>query len=416
MFNSPSVIVGLEIGTSKICAVVGEVNENEELNITGIGQARSRGVRKGEIVDSSRAEEDIRSAIHEAEQMADVEIRSVYLGVTGSHISSLTNRGVHPVVSSDREITTEDVEDAIKNAKAVRLPADNEILHATRHHYMVDGHDGIIDPVGMFGSRVEVDMHVIHGNINRLQNPIRAVKNLQLEVDSVVFNGLASALSVLSPEQRRMGALVVDLGGGVTNFIVYGAGAIKHAGVLAVGGDHITNDLAYGLKVPLKRAEQLKVDYGSALVAESIRGQTVTTVAELGLPSKTLNLEHLQHIMSLRIEEMFQLIEQEVASAGLLNYLGAGVVLCGGGSRIPRVQEAAERVFQLPVTLGRANSISGVKSALDHPEFATAIGLVRFGSFQEKRKPRPASLAQTIKQTLFGLRRAMLQRPARFPP
>lgn len=409
MSKSSSVIVGLEVGTSKICAVVGEVNENDELNITGIGQARSRGVRKGEVVDSGRAEEDIRSAIAEAEQMADVEIRSVYLGVTGSHIASLTNRGVHPVVSADREITVDDVDDAIKNAKAVRLPADNEILHATRQHFMIDGQDGVVDPVGMFGSRVEVDMHVIHGHLNRLQNPIRAVKNLQLEVESVAFNGLAAALSVLTPDQRRMGALVIDLGGGVTNYIVYGGGSIKHAGVLAVGGDHVTNDLAYGLKVPLKRAEQLKVDYGSALVTPSIQGQTVTTVAELGLPAKTINLEHLQHIISLRFEEMFQLIEQDIANAGLLNYLSAGVVLCGGGARTPRVQEAAERVFQLPVTLGRSNSISGIKSALDQPEFATAIGLVRFGSFQEKRKSGSPSFTQTLKQTFGGIfRRAML--------
>lgn len=409
MFKSPAVIVGLEIGTSKICAVVGEVNEQDELNITGIGQARSRGVRKGEIVDGVRAEEDIRSAISEAEQMADAEIRSVYLGVTGSHISALTNRGVHPVVSVDREITSADVEDAIKNAKAVRLPAENEILHATRQHFLVDGQEGIVEPAGMFGSRVEVDMHVIHGNLNRLQNPIRAVKNLQLEVEALAFNGLASALCVLTPDQRKMGALVIDLGGGVTNFIVYGGGAIKHAGVLAVGGDHLTNDLAYGLKVPLKRAEQLKVDYGSAMVSDGVKGQTITTVAELGLPAKTLNLEHLQHIMSLRVEEMFQLIEQDIALAGMLNFLGAGVVLCGGGARIPRIQEAAERVFQMPVTLGRSNSISGIKSALDQPEFATAIGLVRFGSFQEKRKAMSPSITRTLKQTFGGFfRRAML--------
>ena len=344
-----------------------------------------------------------------AEQMADVEIRSVYLGVTGSHIAALTNRGMYPIVSSDREITSEDVEDAIKNAKAVRLPAENEILHATRQHFVVDGQEGIVDPVGMFGSRVEVDMHVIHGDLNRLQNPIRAVKNLQLEVESVAFNGLAAALSVLTPDQRKMGALVIDLGGGVTNYIVYTGGAVKYAGVLAVGGDHVTNDLAYGLKVPLKRAEQLKVDYGAALVSPSVKAQTVTTEPELGMPSRTLNLEHLQNIMSLRFEEMFQLIALEIGQAGLLNYLGAGVVLCGGGARTARIQEAAELVFQLPVSLGRTNSISGIKSALDQPEFATAIGLVRFGSFQEKRKAGASTLTQTLKQTFGGLfRRAML--------
>lgn len=403
MLRTPSVIVGLEIGTSKVCAVVGEVNENDELNITGIGQAKSRGVRKGEIVDGARVEEDIRVAIDEAEKMADVEIRSVYLGVTGSHISSLTNRGVHHVASVDREITREDVEDAIKNAKAVRLPAENEILHATRQHFMVDGQDGVIDPIGMLGARLEVDMHVIHGGLNRLQNPVRAVKNLQLEVESVAFTGLAAALCVLSAEQRKMGALVIDMGGGVTNYIVYGGGAIKHAGVLAVGGDHVSNDLAYGLKTPLKRAEQLKVDYGCAVVSESTQGQTVTTAAELGVPAKTINLQHLHNIMAVRIEEMFQLIEQEIAARGLLNYLGAGVVLCGGGSRTPRILEVAERVFGLPVSLGRASAISGIKSALDEPEFATGIGLVRFGSFQEKRKVASTGIAQTLKQTFGGL-------------
>ena len=403
MHRTSSVIVGLEIGTSKICAIVGEVNESDELNITGIGQSKSRGVRKGEIVDSRRVEEEVRIAIDEAEKMADVEIRSVYLGVTGSHISCLTNRGVHPVASVDREIMPEDVEDAIKNAKAVRLPADNEILHATRQHFVVDGQEGVVDPVGRLGSRVEVDMNVIHGNLNRLQNPVRAVKNLQLDVEAVAFNGLASALSVLSPEQRKMGALVIDLGGGVTNYIVYGNGAIKHAGVLAVGGDHVSNDLAYGLKAPLQRAEQLKVDYGCAVVSESTKGQTVTTAAELGVPGRTINLQHLHHIMASRVEEMLQLIEQDIASTGLLNYLGAGVVLCGGGSRTPRIQEVAERIFGLPVSLGRANSISGIKSALDEPEFATAIGLVRFGSFQEKRKAVATGFTQTLKDAIGGI-------------
>ncbi len=386
MFDPASLIVGLEIGTSKICAAVGEVNSTGTLNIIGLGQCRSRGVRKGEIADPPLVEEDIRNAIGEAEQMADVEIRSVYLGVTGGHIRGFNNRGVHPVVSSDREISEDDVQDVIKNAKAINLPAENHVLHAVRQHFHVDGHSGIVNPVGMLGARVEVDVHVVHGNFNRLQNPIRVVKGLQLEVEAIVFNGLAASLALLSNEQKEMGALVIDIGGGTTNYAVYADGIIKHTGVLAVGGDHVSNDLAYGLKVPLGRAEQLKIEHGSALVEDSIKGQTVTIANELGLPVKTINLEHLRRVMSLRLEEIFQLVERDIARADLLDFLRSGIFICGGGARIPDITKLAEKVFQLPASLGKANSISGIKSALDQPEFATAIGLVKFGSFQQKKK------------------------------
>ncbi|HWY75505.1 MAG TPA: cell division protein FtsA [Verrucomicrobiae bacterium] len=386
MFDQGSLIVGLEIGTSKICAVVGEVNAAGSLNLIGLGQSRSRGVRKGEIVDTSLSEEDVRNAVVEAEQMADAEIRSVYLGVTGAHLRGFNNRGVHPVVSADREISEEDVQDVIKNAKAINLPAQNHVLHAVRQHFLVDGQDGVVNPVGMLGARVEVDVHVVHGNFNRLQNPIRVVKGLQLEVEAIVFNGLAASLALLTNEQKEMGALVIDLGGGTTNYAVYADGIIKHTGVLAVGGDHVSNDLAYGLRVSLGRAEQLKVDHGAALVDESVKGQTVTITNEHGLPGKTVNLEHLRRVMSLRLEEIFQLIEQDITRSGLIDYLRSGVFLCGGGARSPEILKLAEKVFQLPASLGKANCISGIKSALDQPEFATAIGLVKFGSFQQKKR------------------------------
>src|ERR1043166_6219580 len=251
MFDSSSIIVGLEIGTSKVCAVVGEFDRNGAgLNIVGLGQARSRGVRKGESVNAVTAEEDVRQAIVEAEQMADVEIRSVYLGVTGGHIRGFNNRGVHPVVSADREITEEDVQDVIKNAKAINLPTENSVIHAIRQHFLVDGQDGILNPVGMLGARVEVDVHVVHGNCNRLQNAIRVVVGLQLEVEAVVFNGMASALALLTNEQKELGALVIDMGGGTTEYCVYSNGIIKHTGVLAAGGDHVSKDLASRPKRP----------------------------------------------------------------------------------------------------------------------------------------------------------------------
>ncbi len=394
------IIVGLEIGTSKVCAVVGDLSADGALNIVGLGQARSRGVRKGEICDAPMAEEDVRHAIVEAEQMADVEIRSVYLGVTGGHVRGFNNRGVHPVASADREITEADVQDVIKNAKTINLPAQNHVIHAIRQHFLVDGQDSISNPVGMLGARVEVDVHVVHGNLNRLQNAIRTVKGLQLEVDDIVFNGLASSLALLSNEQKELGSLVIDIGGGTTEYVVYGNGIIKHTGVLAVGGDHVSNDLAYGLKVPLSRAEQLKVEHGCAFVEEEAKGQTITIANELGMPLKAISLENLRRIMSLRLEEIFQLILQDLEQADVLNYLRAGVFLCGGGARIPQIAKLAEQTLQMPVSLGKTNSISGLKSALDQPEFAAAIGLVKFGSFQQRKRAGKSSLTEGIKSTL----------------
>ncbi len=399
MFDAPAIIVGLEIGTSKVCAVVGEMSLEGTLNIVGLGQSRSRGVRKGEICDAPAAEEDVRNAIVEAEQMADVEIRSVFLGVTGGHFRGFNNRGVHPIVSADREICDDDVQDVIKNAKTINLPAQNHVIHAIRQHFLVDGHDGITNPVGMLGGRIEVDVHVIHGHLNRLQNAIRTVKGLQLEVDEIVFNGLASSLALLTSEQKELGSLVIDMGGGTTEYVVYADGVIKHVGVLAVGGDHVSNDLAYGLKVPLGRAEQLKIEHGAAYEGTA-KGQTITLANELGLPLKTINLENLRRIMSLRLEEMFQLIGQDLEQAGLLDYLRAGAFLCGGGSRLPGIAQLAERILQMPVSLGKANSISGLKSALDQPEFATAIGLVKFGSFQQRKRTAKGSITDEIKSTI----------------
>jgi cell division protein FtsA len=403
MFDSSEILVGLEVGTSKVCAVVGEVNPAGSLHIVGLGQSRSRGVRKGEITDPTLAEEDIRNAIVEAEQMADVEIRRVYLGVTGSHVRGFNNRGVHPVVSADRVIADEDVQDAVRNAKAINLPADHHVIHAVRQHFLVDGQDGIHNPVGMHGARLEVDVHVIHGNLNRLKNSIAAVNSLQLEVETVAFNGLASSLALLSHEQKELGALVIDLGGGTTEYLVCSHGVVKHSGVLAVGGDHVSNDLAYGLKVPLGRAEQLKIDHGSASVDETARGQTVTLTGSVGLPDKTINLEHLRQIMSLRLQEVFQILHQELAEADLLDHLRAGAVLCGGGSRIPHLDHLASQVLDLPVSLGRATSISGLKSALDQPEFATAIGLVRFGSLQQRKAKHAGHWGAGLRQTLGQL-------------
>jgi cell division protein FtsA len=401
MFSSSPVIVGLDIGTSKICAAIGEIGAQGGLNIIGLGQARSRGVRKGEITNASAAAEDIRNAIVEAEQTADAEVRSVYLGVTGGHMRGFNNRGFHPVASDDREIMEDDVQDAVRNAKAINLSGENRVVHLIRQHFHVDGQDGILNPVGMHGARVEVDVHVVHGNFNRLQNPIRAVKGLQLEVEDIVFNGLASSLALLSNQQKEMGSLVIDIGSGTTEYVVYADGIIKHTGVLAVGGDHVSNDLAYGLKIPLGRAEQLKIEHGSAFCDELCMGQTIRLSDEFGVAQKTIQLEHLRKIMSLRLEEIFELIAQELDAAGMLAFLREGVFISGGCARVPDIERLASQTFGLPAMIGSSSGVSGLKSALDQPEFATAIGLVRYGSYQlRKRQGDKNSVTAHFKKTL----------------
>ena len=362
--SNSQIIVGLEIGTSKVCVAVGEVSENQVVNIIGLGQAKSRGVRKGEIIDVALAEEDVRNAIVEAEQVADVEIRSVFLGVTGSHIRGFNNTGVHPVVSADREITTTDIQDVIKNAKAINLPTDHSVVHVIRQHVRVDGQDGVLNPEGMLGAKIEVDVHVVSGRYNRLQNPIRLVSGLHLEVENISFSALASSLAILSTEQKELGTLVIDLGAGVTEYAVYSAGVIKHTGVLAVGGDHVSNDLAYGLKVPLARAEQIKIDHGSAVINPGARDRKIDLSDDSPIPGRQINLGHMQKIMSMRLQETFELIAKDIGQAGLIEYLRAGVVLCGGGARIPPITKLARDVFKLPVGIRRASPVSGLKHSL----------------------------------------------------
>jgi cell division protein FtsA len=398
--SSPSVIVGLEIGTSKVCAVVGERAPDGALNIVGIGQCKSKGVRKGEIADSQQAEADVRDALAEAEQMADVTIRSVVLGVSGNHIQGFNNRGVHPVVSADREITDQDVHLVVDNATRVNLGSDREKLHAIRHHFYLDGRAGIPNPVGMSGTRLEVDMHVVSGSFDRLRNAVRVVKNMQIDVDDLAFNGLASSLALLSNDQKELGTLVIDLGAGTTDYALYYKGIVRHTGVLAVGGDHVSNDIAHGLKIPLRRADSLKIEHGTALTDEAPEGRTLTLNNDIGRPLTTINLDHLHLIMALRLEEIFEIIAQDVHRAGLLEHLRGGVQLCGGTANVPRVTELAERIFGVPVTLGTADGISGLNSAINKPEFATGIGLVKFRSLRQPARPNKKSLLHSVRDTL----------------
>ena len=403
MFGDSNIIAGLEIGTSKICAVVGKAKADGSVNIIGVGQALSRGVRKGEIVDPKVVEEDVREAVAEAEQMANEEVRSVYLAVTGGHIKGFNHRGVHPVISADREVKPEDVEYVIQNAKAINLPYENTVILTTRQHFLVDGEGGVIDPVGMHGAQLQVDMHIIHGKTDRLQNGIRLVRSTSLEVEDIVFSGLAASLALLTAEQKELGALVIDLGAGTTEYAVYSEGIIRHSGVLTIGGDHLTNDLAIGLKVSLRRAEKLKREHGSAIVTESVRDQMVSVTDERGMEIKQVKVGQVQLIISLRIEEVFKIIADELEQEGLGNLLRAGVLLCGGCVHVPGIVALAEKVFQMNVSVGHANGISGLAKTLDEPEFATAIGLVKYGALRQRQPALRFSWWASLKEQVIKL-------------
>lgn len=404
MFASKKIVTGLDVGTSQVTAVVAEAGASDAdmPRILGIGQAKSRGVRKGEIVDADLTTEDVRNALAQAEQSADREIRSVHLGVSGGHLRGFMNRGAHPIVSAERDITKEDVMDVVKNAKAVNLPNEHHIIHTVQQHFSVDDQSGIFNPVGMAGAKIEVDLLVVHGKTNRLKNSIQVVKNLRIEVEEIVFSGLACALAVLNSQQKELGTLVLDFGGGTIEYVVCYNGLVRHTGVLPVGGDHISNDLAYGFKIPLGRAEQLKIQHGSALNGRHLPNRTITIPDLVNQPDKTIHTEHLRHIMSLRVSECFDLIEKELEEVGCRNMVQSGVVISGGGARIPDIIRRAEHVFGVPVLAGVAGNVNGPADVLEQPEFAAGIGLAKFGIFElrkrRERKMKPPKWGRAFRQ------------------
>lgn len=389
MFDPGQILVGLEIGTSKICAAVGEVTDAGELTIIGFGQARSRGVLKGEVTDVDKAGEDVREALAQAEEMADVEIEGLYLAVTGNHIRALNNRGVHSIPTVDREINEEDVQEALRNAKGNNCPAGYEIVDSVRQDFRVDHHSVYEDPVGVVGSRIEACVHVIQGSSRRMDLSRRAVEGpTPVRVEKAVFSGLASALAVLTTEQKDEGALVLDIGGGTTEYALFQKGLLRHSGVLPVGGDHVSNDLALGLDIPLSLAEELKLAQGTAVMDPAVGNGVHTIPGIQGLPERRVSLRHLQRIMAMRWEETLELVARELAESQWLRQARAGVFLCGGGARTPNLEALVRKVFQLPVSRGHIQNVSGPMDVLEHPEFATAIGLVRYGAMRTRQRPR----------------------------
>ena len=404
MFKQDSLITALEIGTSKVVAIVAELNESEDLNIIGFGQAPSQGVIKGQIVDPKLAYEAIRQAVKAAELKSDLELHQVYLGVTGQHITSSNYTGSHAIASLDRCITDEDIDDVMSNARRFNLAQGQHMIHVIRQQFMVDGQRMINSPVGLSGSDLGVVLHAVQGYKDDVHAPVQLLRRMKLEAENIAFNGLASALAVLSPAQKAEGALVIDLGGGTTDYAICSRGVVCHSGVLAVGGDHVTQDLATGLACPFKRAEDLKIKFGSAIVSEAARGQVREITNESGIMDRRVNVENLHRIMSERLKEIFAIIAAEMDRCDVAD-MAQLVVLCGGGAYIPEICTLAGKVLELPVQIGAAVNLHGPSTIIERPEYATALGLLKFGAFDMVRQREASSKTIPLKQRLKNLLR-----------
>ncbi len=392
------ILVGVEVGTSKVCAVVGESGREGSLRILGVGLAPSRGVRKGEIVDLAIATECVHDAISDAETNSDAEIGSVSVAVTGSHVRSFNSRGAILIPADRFEIDDEDVQEVAVKAREVNIPTGNFFLHSLIQHYYVDGQDGVLNPLGMVGRKLEADFHIVHGVKTRLQNTLRCIREAGVQIDEVVVNSLASAQAVLDQHQKDLGAVVIDIGGGVTDYIVYENGAVHHSGVLAVGGDHISNDISLGLRIPLTRAEKLKTEEGSAKLGGAPPGEMIVLKNDAGFSGKEVEREMLNTIIHARVRENFELIKRQIEQEVSLRLLGGGVMLTGGTSLMRGIKDVAESVFDMPVHLAREVGVSGPKSILNNPQYSTAIGLVKFTQALRAEEDEPGLIGSVLEK------------------
>ena len=374
-----AVVTGLDVGTTKVCAIIAEVTPIGGVDVIGIGTSPSRGLRKGVVVNIDSTVEAIKKAVGEAEQMAGVEVGSVYAGVSGGHIRGMNSRGVVAVSGKTKEVGLADVERAMEAARAINLPPDREIIHVLPQAYVVDDQDGVKEPLGMSGVRLEVEVHIVTAAVTSVQNVIRSVNRAGLTVQDIVLEPLASSEAILSADEKELGVLLIDLGGGTTDVALFRDGAIWHTGVLALGGDHISNDIAVGLRTPTAEAESLKKRHGCALTALVREEETIDVPSVGGRKARQLSRQILSEIIQPRVEEIFTLVARDLARAGLQDTPAAGVVVTGGTSIMEGVPELAAQVFDLPVRRGMPEDVGGLADVVQSPIYATGVGLALYG-------------------------------------
>ena len=381
-------IVGIDVGTTKVCTVVGEATENE-LKIVGVGITPSRGIKKGVVVNVVEAASAIKASIEKAERSSGYEIARAFVSVTGGHVSAINSRGVVGVNRGDRGITADDVGRALDAARAIAIPQDREVLHVIPRGFSVDGQDGVKEPVGMIGFRLEVEAHIVTGQTSSIHNLMKCVEGCNVGVDGLVLDPIASGEAVLSENEREMGVVLADIGGGTTDVAIFIEGSVWHTTVLPVGGNHITNDVAVGMRVPFEAAEQLKIDHGHAR-HETIDPTEVVQVKAFGDGGVArVQRRDLAEIIEARAEETFQLILQEIKRSGYDGLLPAGVVLTGGTAQLRGLRELGRQVLGLPVRIGTPQNLQGLIDAVDSPVYATSVGLLLWGRDQAGSQPPP---------------------------
>ncbi len=378
------IVAGLDVGTTKVCALIGELTPGG-VDIVGIGQHPSRGLRKGMVVNVDSTVEAIKRAVAEAEQMAGVEVDSVYTSIGGGHIGGVNSQGVVAVQGRTREVAATDVGRAIEVARDVDLPPDREILHVLTQAFSVDDQDGIREPIGMLGSRLGVEVHLVTGAVTAVQNVVRSVNRAGLTVKDLVLQPLASAESVLTPDERDLGVAVIDVGGGTTDVALFRENAVWHTAVIPLGGDHITNDIAVGLRTPPADAEELKKSLGCAQTALTLEDETVEVPSIGGRKPRVLSRQTLSRIIQARVEEIFALVARGIRQAGLEDAATSGIVVTGGAALMEGLPELAESLFDLPVRRGVPKWTGGFYDQVENPMYATAVGLVLHGARRERQ-------------------------------
>lgn len=403
--GTDEIVVGLDIGSGKVCTVIGELGENDQIEIIGIGTSPSLGIRKGIIIDLEQATQSVKESIESAERMAGIRINSAFVSIAGSHISSVNSKGVIAISGESPEITENDIEKVIEAAKAGIVSSEKELIHTLSREFIVDGQSGIADPLGMSGARLECKVHIVTGSITAVQNLIKCVEGAGLDIEEIIFGTLASSNALLSSAEKDLGVLLIDIGAGTTEIAIFVEGGLAYSAVLPVGGIQITNDLAVGLRTSIEEAEKIKINYGSA-VENNVSPEKLLEISSIdGKDKSNVSQKYLVEIIEPRVSEIFSLVGTEVRKSGCYNMITGGIVITGGSSLLPGISEVAEQVLNLPSRLGRPHYEGELADMINDPSYSEGIGLLSFAtekysigrSFQStKRKTKAKNIFTKI--------------------
>ena len=400
-------IVGLDIGTSKVVAIVGAITPEGQLEIVGIGSHRSNGLKKGVVVNIESTVLSIQRAIEEAELMAGCQIHSVYAGIAGSHIRSLNSHGI--VAIRDREVFPQDLERVIDAAQAVAIPADQKILHILPQEFLIDDQDGVKEPLGMSGVRLEAKVHLVTCAVNAAQNIEKCIRRCGLEVEDIILEQLASSYSVLTDDEKELGVCVVDIGGGTTDIAIFKDGAIRHTGVIPIAGDQVTNDIAMALRTPTPNAEEIKIKYACALAKLTSPDETIKVPSVGDRQPRDLSRQALAEVVEPRYDELFTLVQAELRRSGYEDLIAAGIVLTGGTSKMEGVIELAEEIFHMPVRLGAPQHVRGLSDIVNNPIYSTGVGLLIYAMKQHQERGYSNAGARDSSGSLLSKIKKMFQ-------